>query len=98
MERIKRLSIPALLVPGMILALAGCAGAPVDKTLQDEELLGTAGFRFKMADTPAKFARIRRLPRNRSCEAGSRARSFMSGRMRRAAAAITPVPGKITSR
>lgn len=62
MERIKRLSIPALLVSGMMFVLAGCAGAPVDKTLQTEELLGTAGFRLKMADTPAKFERISRLP------------------------------------
>jgi hypothetical protein len=28
---------------GIMLALAGCAGPPVDKTLQAEELLGTAG-------------------------------------------------------
>ena len=62
MEWIKRLRIPALLVPGVIFALAGCAGAPVDKTLQAEELLGTAGFRMKMADTQAKFERISRIP------------------------------------
>ncbi len=62
MEWIKRLSIPALLVSGTIFALAGCAGAPVDRTLQTEELLGTAGFRLKMADTPAKFERISRVP------------------------------------
>jgi hypothetical protein len=62
MEWIKRLRIPAALVSGIFLTLAGCAGAPVDKMLQAEELLGTAGFRLKMADTPAKFERISRIP------------------------------------
>ena len=45
-----------------VLLLAGCAGAPVDKTLQAEELLETAGFQLKTADTPAKFERISRIP------------------------------------
>jgi hypothetical protein len=45
-----------------VLILAGCAVAPVDKTLQAEELLGTAGFQLKMADTPAKLERISRIP------------------------------------
>jgi hypothetical protein len=62
MEGIKRLSIPALLLSAVVFALTSCAGAPVDKTLQTEELLGTAGFRLKMADTPAKFERISRIP------------------------------------
>jgi hypothetical protein len=62
MEWLKRMRILAILAPGMYLALAGCAGAPVDKTLQAEELLGTAGFQLKMADTPAKLERISRIP------------------------------------
>lgn len=45
-----------------VLILAGCAGTPVDKTMRTEELLGTAGFQLKMADTPAKLDRIRRIP------------------------------------
>jgi hypothetical protein len=62
MEWLKRRRCPAVLAMTIILALAGCAGAPVDKTWQAEELLGTAGFQLKMADTPAKFERISRLP------------------------------------
>lgn len=62
MEWLKRMRILVILAPGMIMALAGCSGAPVDKTLQAEELLGTAGFRLKMADTQAKFERISRIP------------------------------------
>lgn len=46
----------------LVIILAGCAGPPVDKTLQAEELLGTAGFQLMMADTPAKLERISRLP------------------------------------
>lgn len=62
MEWLKRMRIPGILAAGMVLTLAGCAGAPVDKTLQAEELLGTAGFQLKMADTPAKLERISRIP------------------------------------
>ena len=62
MKWLKRMRILVILSPAMILALAGCSGAPVDKTLQAEELLGTAGFRLKMADTQAKVERIRRIP------------------------------------
>jgi hypothetical protein len=58
-ERLRKLAVVAAAV---VLILAGCAGAPVDKTLQAEELLGTAGFKLKMADTPAKFERISRIP------------------------------------
>ncbi len=46
----------------LVLSLAGCHGAPIDKTLQAEELLGTAGFQLKMADTPAKLERIKKIP------------------------------------
>lgn len=52
----------AMLAAVAVLFLAGCAGAPVDKTLQAEELLATAGFQLKMADTPAKLERISRIP------------------------------------
>jgi hypothetical protein len=47
-------------MPGAMLVLRVLA--PVDKTLQAEELLGTAGFQLKMADTPAKLERISRVP------------------------------------
>lgn len=50
------------LAAGMTLAFAGCGAPPVDKTLQAEELLGTAGFQLKMADTQAKLERISRIP------------------------------------
>ena len=58
----KRVRKAAMLAAAAVLFFTGCAGAPVDKTLQAEELLGTAGFRLKMADTPAKFKRISRIP------------------------------------
>ena len=44
------------------MALAGCGGAPVNKTFKAEEALAAAGFQLKMADTPAKLDRIRRMP------------------------------------
>jgi hypothetical protein len=50
------------LAAAIVLFISGCAGAPVDKTLQTEELLGTAGFRLRMADKPATLDRIRRIP------------------------------------
>ena len=49
-------------VAGLFLALDGCAGKPVNKTLQAEEALAAAGFQLKMADTPAKLERIRKIP------------------------------------
>jgi len=52
----------AMLAAAAVLFLAGCAGAPVDKTMQAEELLATAGFQLKMADTPATLERISRIP------------------------------------
>ena len=58
----KRVRKAAMLAAAAVLILAGCAGEPVDKTLQAEELLGTAGFQLKMADTPAKLKRISRIP------------------------------------
>jgi hypothetical protein len=52
----------AMLAAAVVFLMTGCAGAPVDKTFQEEELLGSAGFQLKMADTPATFERIRRIP------------------------------------
>ena len=62
MEWFKPIRISVILVSGLILALAGCAGKPVNKTLQAEEALVAAGFQLKMADTPAKLERIRKIP------------------------------------
>jgi hypothetical protein len=48
MEWIKVTGILGEVAPGMfsaLVAFAGCAGASVDKTLQAEELLDTAGYR-----------------------------------------------------
>jgi len=65
MEWLKRIRILMILAPGMFLALAGCSGAPVNKTLQAEEALIRAGFQLKMADTPAKIERISRIPQKK---------------------------------
>ena len=62
MEWIQRIRILVILAPGLIMALAGCGGAPVNKTFKAEEVLAAAGFQLKMADTPAKLDRIRRMP------------------------------------
>ena len=65
MEWLKRIGTLAILAPGLFLALAGCAGAPVNKTLQAEEALAAAGFQLKMADTSAKVERISRIPQKK---------------------------------
>ena len=44
MEWLKQIRIVVILAPGLILALAGCSGAPANKTLQAEEALVAAGF------------------------------------------------------
>lgn len=80
-----------IVLPGRILALSGCAGTPVDKTLQIEELLGTAGFRIRVAGMKAKVRTLSAAsPRNKSFKAWAKARRFMSWWMRRAAEAIIP--------
>jgi len=65
MKWIKHISALMILAPGMFLALAGCARAPVNKTLQVEEALIGAGFQLKRADTPAKVERISRIPQKK---------------------------------
>jgi hypothetical protein len=62
MERLQRTGILVILATGLFMALAGCGGKPVNKTLQAEEVLAAAGFQLKMADTPAKVERISRIP------------------------------------
>jgi len=47
------------------LAVAGCAGPPKDPTFQQMNALAAAGFDLKMADTPAKLERIKKLPQLR---------------------------------
>ena len=44
------------------LTVAGCAGPPKDPTFQQMNALARAGFDLKMADTPAKLERIKKLP------------------------------------
>jgi len=58
---IKRIELWKL-AAATVFFISGCVGAPVDKTLQAEELLGTAGFKLKMADKPATLERISRIP------------------------------------
>jgi hypothetical protein len=65
MEWLKQIRIVVILAPGLILALAGCSGAPANKTLQAEEALVAAGFQLKMADTPVKVERISRIPQKK---------------------------------
>jgi hypothetical protein len=74
MEWLHRKGILMILAPGLIMALAGCAGAPVNKTLQAEEALAAAGFQLKMADTPAKLERISRIPQQRVVRAKTKDR------------------------
>jgi hypothetical protein len=47
------------------LTVAGCAGPPKDPTFQQMNALAAAGFDLKMADTPAKLERIKKLPQLR---------------------------------
>ena len=65
MQWLKRIGILSILAAGLFMVLAGCGGAPVNKTLQAEEALAAAGFQLKMADTPAKLDRIRRMPQKK---------------------------------
>jgi hypothetical protein len=65
MKWIKHIRALMIVAPGMFLALAGCARAPVNKTLQIEKALIGAGFQLKMADTPAKVERISRIPQKK---------------------------------
>ena len=65
MKWLKDIRIFVTLTLGMYLALAGCTGTPVNKTLQAEEALAAAGFQLKMADTPAKVERISRIPQKK---------------------------------
>ena len=45
--------------------VAGCAAPPKDPTFQQMNALAAAGFDLKMADTPAKLERIKKLPQLR---------------------------------
>ena len=65
MEWLKQTRILVILVSSLLMALAGCAGTPVNKTLKVEEALAAAGFQLKMADTPAKLDRIKRIPQKK---------------------------------
>ena len=69
MEWFKRVRILVILAVVMFSAFAGCAGKPVNKTLQAEEALVAAGFQLKMADTPAKLERISRIPQKKVVKA-----------------------------
>jgi hypothetical protein len=65
MKSFKSRRILLTLTPVIFMTLAGCAGKPVNKTLQAEEALAAAGFQLKMADTPAKIDRISRIPQKK---------------------------------
>jgi len=76
MEWLKPIRILLILAPGLLTALAGCAGKPVNKTLQAEEALAAAGFQLKTADTPAKVERISRIPQKKVVRAMIKDREF----------------------
>ena len=67
------------------LTVAGCASPPKDPTFQAENALATAGFDLKMADTPAKLERIKKLPQHQLVKAKLRGARSMSGRTPRPA-------------
>jgi len=48
-----------------ILILGGCAGVQTDPVVSFEQMLTSAGFRMKAADTPEKLARLQTLPPQR---------------------------------
>ncbi len=54
--------ITALLVT---FALAGCATFQGNESVDTEQLLGAAGFKMKLADTPAKLAHLKTLTQNK---------------------------------
>jgi len=58
------------------MTFAGCAGAPVNKSLQAEEALAAAGFQLKMADTPTKLDHIKRIPQKKVVRAMVRDREI----------------------
>jgi len=60
----------------LFMALAGCGGKPVNKTLQAEEALAAAGFQLKMADTQAKIDRISRISQKKVVRAMIKDREF----------------------
>ena len=76
MEWLKRIRILLILAPGLFMALAGCTGKHVNKTLHAEEALAAAGFQLKMADTPAKVERISRIPQKKVVRAMIKDREF----------------------
>ena len=61
MRRVLRGSIAPGLAAGA-LGLAGCAGLQTTDTRTTEQLLATAGFQMKVADTPEKLADLQTLP------------------------------------
>ena len=65
MQMLMHMRIILYLAAVLTLALTGCAGKHVNKTLQAEEMLAAAGFQLKMADTPAKVERIGSIPQKR---------------------------------
>ncbi len=48
-----------------ILVFSGCASTPPKKLVTNEKLLAAAGFRRYPADTPAKLARLKKLPQQK---------------------------------
>jgi len=67
------------------LTVAGCAGPPKDPTFQQMNALATAGFDLKMADTPAKLERIKKLPNSNSSRSKIKDARSMSIRTPKAA-------------
>lgn len=51
----------AMLIAGLVIALAGCAAIQKWEAGQTEQILAAAGFRMKLADTPEKLAHLQAL-------------------------------------
>jgi hypothetical protein len=64
MQKVRVRWVGALLVPVLVLALAGCAvvkEVQKNEAADKEQLLAAAGFQVKLADTPQKMAHLQTL-------------------------------------
>lgn len=49
----------------IMLALTGCATVEKDTTMDTERLLSAAGFQMRLADTPEKLEKIKKMPQRK---------------------------------
>ena len=53
------------LVSVIAFALSGCATVEKDTTMDTERLLSAAGFQMRMADTPEKLEKLKKMPQRK---------------------------------